>query len=822
MAVTLTVAQLAAAMRLGSTTQETAEVTRLLAYSTRAVTRHAATAPDEIHDEAIIRLASYLFDQPNAGRGMAYANAMRNSGAGAILLPYRVHRAGSVSAAEAAPDGMAGSADNPVTDVNVSGSTLTVTYKDGTSATRNLPSGGPGGPAIDATARAAAGANARVIQTIVADDWVTSRRIAAEAVSTGHIANAAIDSRKIGVEEIINRHLSADIIGNAEMLPNAIGTTEVRDDAITEPKLSAAVRTKLNASRGGSGDDAASWAEQGNTAVIPKAKIPHYLTVYPSVNPATIQSNVAGEKDQDLVIGYSASTIAIFRFSTSANAFQMVASWPRTGGGAGRSDSDLETFIERIVSAWAIQGNADGIPGAKTFDGLFKSEAQTAIPGANVTIVFDVGDATDGDVVDETDAAASNFAISEEQAAEPAAFLRCRYSLQRLTLDGFAPQDIELQLQTTAGVILGKHNIKDEGAGAAQFPVGDAGQHRWAVRVVTKGRYQGDLIITETEYHSAQPLADKPMEHVAEAAVSVEAEKRQAEDARLTTEIARVEGIKAIVNGLPSPTRTRKTAIVWKNAPAAYEQADSDAFVVPPSGFVQFLGGNLFVTPIMRAEDCINRQMTGLYTFGRDNVGIEFDSARRAILIAQRSSDRSPLANDIANTTTGWVMLHWPTARESGHAEDELASLETRVEALEARPGGSDVEVLAEHAPEITVPGSSSWAAIPSPGFSHTLAVTKDRPVQLGITVEQITSVDNRSVEMSFSLESAARTDDTAAGEYVGNTYFAENPSRNTWHRMSNAVLLWPHQTGNITIHFVARTSGSATRKIRNLKLLKL
>ena len=112
MAVSLTSVQLANALRLGSSAEETAEVTRLLTYSTTAVTKHAPNAPDEVLNEAAIRLSGYLFDQPNAGRGMAYANALRNSGAGAILLPYRVHRAGHVEAAEAVPDDLAGSLRN--------------------------------------------------------------------------------------------------------------------------------------------------------------------------------------------------------------------------------------------------------------------------------------------------------------------------------------------------------------------------------------------------------------------------------------------------------------------------------------------------------------------------------------------------------------------------------------------------------------------------------------------------------------------------------------------------------------------------------------
>ena len=101
MAVTLTVAELLAALRMGNSAEETAEATRLLAYATEAVTRHAPDAPDVVHNEATIRIAGYLFDQPTASRNAAFANALRNSGAGAILLPYRVHRGGNVSGATA-------------------------------------------------------------------------------------------------------------------------------------------------------------------------------------------------------------------------------------------------------------------------------------------------------------------------------------------------------------------------------------------------------------------------------------------------------------------------------------------------------------------------------------------------------------------------------------------------------------------------------------------------------------------------------------------------------------------------------------------------
>ena len=89
MAVTVTAAELVTALRLGDTAAELAEVTRLLAYATEAVTTWAPLAPDLAQTEACIRLAAYQFDRPTAGRGAGWSNALRNSGAGAILASFR-------------------------------------------------------------------------------------------------------------------------------------------------------------------------------------------------------------------------------------------------------------------------------------------------------------------------------------------------------------------------------------------------------------------------------------------------------------------------------------------------------------------------------------------------------------------------------------------------------------------------------------------------------------------------------------------------------------------------------------------------------------
>ena len=104
MPVTTTDAGLRAALRMGNSTEEIAESTRLLAYCTEAVTKHAANAPDVVLNEAVIRLAGYLYDQPFSSRYSGFSASLRNSGAAAMLLPYRVHRAAPAGApASASP-----------------------------------------------------------------------------------------------------------------------------------------------------------------------------------------------------------------------------------------------------------------------------------------------------------------------------------------------------------------------------------------------------------------------------------------------------------------------------------------------------------------------------------------------------------------------------------------------------------------------------------------------------------------------------------------------------------------------------------------------
>ena len=108
MPITITAAELASAIRVGSTAEETAEVTRILAYATEAIEQHLgaayATTPDTVLNESAVRLSGYLYDSPTVSGRDGFAFAMRNSGAGRMLLPYVVHSLGSTGDAVAAQE----------------------------------------------------------------------------------------------------------------------------------------------------------------------------------------------------------------------------------------------------------------------------------------------------------------------------------------------------------------------------------------------------------------------------------------------------------------------------------------------------------------------------------------------------------------------------------------------------------------------------------------------------------------------------------------------------------------------------------------------
>ena len=192
MAISLTIAELLAALRLTDTPEELAEATRLHALASEVTTTTAPDAPDVVQNECVVRLAAFLYDQPNAAPGDSYANAWRASGAARLALPYVIHRAGLVGGdAVAAAQGAVGTTGNPVVGIDLTGDVLTVTFADGTTETHTLPAGGVGG--VDQTARdaAAAAAGDVVTHNAAGDSHTDLRDAIASRITLDQVADTA-------------------------------------------------------------------------------------------------------------------------------------------------------------------------------------------------------------------------------------------------------------------------------------------------------------------------------------------------------------------------------------------------------------------------------------------------------------------------------------------------------------------------------------------------------------------------------------------------------------------------------------------------------
>ena len=279
MAVNLTAATLASAVRVGNSAEETAEVTRLLAYATVEISRYLGgaydTTPEEVVNEAAVRLCSYLFDMPTASRGDGFANALRNSGAGRILLGYRVHRAGTTGEAVAAAQEAVGTAGNPVTDIVVSGSTLTVHFEDGTTRDENLPAGMTG-DGTDETARAAAAAAQSEIDSHERAPHNTdgpARTATAQGTADGAASTAAAAQGAIADHERAPHNTDGPArTAAAAALARADDAFALADGKVDSSGAASAAR-----------EVTADWAEDENPDPIPAPKLVNVVNAHEDI-----------------------------------------------------------------------------------------------------------------------------------------------------------------------------------------------------------------------------------------------------------------------------------------------------------------------------------------------------------------------------------------------------------------------------------------------------------------------------------------------------------------------------------------------------------
>ena len=95
---------LAAALRLGDGESDPVEplasVLELVKLASEALIEARLDpdreAPEALRDEATIRVAAYLYDQPHAASGQRFTSAWYGSGASALLAPWARRRAGAI------------------------------------------------------------------------------------------------------------------------------------------------------------------------------------------------------------------------------------------------------------------------------------------------------------------------------------------------------------------------------------------------------------------------------------------------------------------------------------------------------------------------------------------------------------------------------------------------------------------------------------------------------------------------------------------------------------------------------------------------------
>ena len=410
MPITITVAELASAARIGSTAEETAEVTRLHGFASEAVTQHLGTAfadtPAAVVNEAVVRLAAYLYDQPHVGRGDGFANALRSSGAGRMLFPYRLHRAVSTVEAQVAA-GALGTVGNPVTNVQIVAGQLVVSFADGTTDSNALPAGEGGMfSGTDQTARDAADA-------------------AQQAADSAHAVAAANLASISGLEPFAFSG-NSDRVG-ASKLPMPPNTAEAAAGTATTIRswTSALVRANVAGA-------VEPWSQLGNLDPIPPSKIASSIrghrvfvqtglptgaqagdvwirdvtTSHPSlwehdgttwhldysfygnrVHWKTAPHNVAlndplaNPGDILLQISPGSHELRLYtRLNTSSNPFWSFAGLV-TGGGSGGTVT--AGSLTPFISPWAFIGNTDDIPSSR-FDfavPTWLSDPTVDIPG---------------------------------------------------------------------------------------------------------------------------------------------------------------------------------------------------------------------------------------------------------------------------------------------------------------------------------------------------------------------------------------------------------------------------------------------------------
>ena len=311
-----------------------------------------------IVNEAAIRLAGYLFDQPNAGRGLSYANAGRNSGAWAILLPFRVHRAGSTGDAVAAAQEAVGTTSNPVINVAVVGADLVITFDDGTTRTDNLPAGMGGG--ADQTARDAAAAAQGAIDAHELTPHNLDTLARSTAANARQIGEAAQDTADAVRAELATHETTPHGGGGGadQMARDAAAAAQVAADG-AQSDLDAHELTLHNTDQTARAAAASAQgaAEQSQADIDAHKSTPHNTDGAARTAAADAQSAIDDHERTPHNTDGAARTAAAAAQARADDSYTLAAGKVDASGAA--------TAAREAVADWAEEDNPDPIPAPK-------------------------------------------------------------------------------------------------------------------------------------------------------------------------------------------------------------------------------------------------------------------------------------------------------------------------------------------------------------------------------------------------------------------------------------------------------------------------
>ena len=310
--------QLGAALRLTDGVAEPAEpirsiLSRYIGVAEAMVDQVAPDAPTAIQEEAVIRMAAYLYDSPPATAGLGFADAWRNSGAASLVARWQVLRV-VTSELTAAAQAIASVSGLDVADVLAlvsswahSGNT------DQIPASKLHNAGGGMGTDTDSVARAAAAQAQQVAENALIEagsasnaagfatnDAATAHTLAEQGIANAATAQSRADAAFAATQT--NANVIMGLVGRRVFLvDSAVNiTNRITDAVVTDAVLSLVngeltlwkvisitaspylelVGTVTGGSGGGSLSFAAlipyvaGWAFVGNAGLIPSSKLP--------------------------------------------------------------------------------------------------------------------------------------------------------------------------------------------------------------------------------------------------------------------------------------------------------------------------------------------------------------------------------------------------------------------------------------------------------------------------------------------------------------------------------------------------------------------